>query len=180
MNTLRRWATGRNILMLLLLFLLMNLVVIPAFYPKFQALDTLFSYTPAQAYQYISSYGEAGRAFYLIAELTLDLIYPLILGLLFSLTTLYAFQRGFPDHPWTEKLALLPFVPMLADYIENACVVLMLISFPRELPLVERICSIATTTKFDLTPLELVFVIGLAGWLVRSLRQRRHPVSTAQ
>ena len=177
MNTLRRWATGKNVLILLILFLLMNMVAAPAFYPRFPTLDMQSSYTPQQAYQYIASYGEAGRQLYLVAELTFDLVYPVITGLLFSLATLYSFKKGFPDHPWTEKLALLPFLPMTADYIENACVVLMLLAYPTELPFVARVSGMATRLKFVLTPLDLVFVIGLIGWLALTLRNRAHPVS---
>lgn len=173
MNTLTRWATGRNIVILLLLFLLMNLVIIPAFYPRFQTLDTLTSYTPRQAYQLISSYGDQGRQAYLTAELTLDLVYPLILALLFSLAALYTFQRAFPEHAWTHRLALLPFLVMLADYLENLCVVIMLASFPSALPFVATLSNVFTVAKFVLTPLELLFVIGLIAWLIHYLRHRQ-------
>ena len=173
MNTFTGWAAGRNILILLLLFLLMNLVVIPAFYPRFQTLDTLASYTPQQAYQLISSYGDRGRESYLIAELTLDLVYPLILALLFSFAALYTFQRAFPKHPWTHNLALLPFLVMLADYLENLCVVIMLASFPSALPFVATLSNVFTVAKFVLTPLELLFVVGLIAWFIHYLRRRQ-------
>ena len=88
MNTLRRLARGRNILVLLVLFLFINLVVIPAVYPTFQTLDTLTSYTPSEAYTYLSSYGDQGRQHYLLVELTLDVVYPFISALLFSLLIL--------------------------------------------------------------------------------------------
>jgi hypothetical protein len=46
-----RMASGKIILLLLVLFLLANLVIIPAVYPKFETLDTQQSYTPAKACQ---------------------------------------------------------------------------------------------------------------------------------
>ncbi len=130
------------------------MVVLPAFYPKLQTLDILPSYTPEQAYRSIASYGDAGRQLYLVIDLTLDLVYPFITGLLFSLATLYTFQRGFPSHPLNRKLALLPFLPMLADYVENICVIIMLLRYPVERAMVANISGIATSTKFALIPLD--------------------------
>jgi hypothetical protein len=175
MNTLARWATGRNIILLLVLFLLINLVIVPAFYPKFQTLDTLSSYTPKEAYQYISSYGDQGRRAYVVIEMTLDLVYPFVSALLFSLAILYTFKRGFPTHVWSHKLALIPFGVMLADYLENACVVTMLISYPHQLISVAAASNIFTVAKFVLSPFELIFIVGLLGWLVQSLRRRAMP-----
>jgi hypothetical protein len=172
MTTLSRWATGRNILILLLLFLFMNLVIIPAYYPKFQTLDMLGSYTPEQVSTYIASYGEQGRATYLVVELTLDLVYPFTTALFFSLLILYSFRGGFPAAMWTQQLAWIPFAVMLADYLENACIVIMLLNYPRAMEQVAALSNTFTMTKFALTPFELVFVIGLIAWLVTAIRQR--------
>ena len=173
MNVLVNLSNGKNILILLMLFLLVNLVAVPVLYPKFQTLDTLTNYTPEKAYNLISSYGNQGRQYYAIIELTLDLIYPLISALLFSLAILYTFRQGFPSFAWTNQLALIPFGVMLADYIENVCVVSMLLSYPRRIPVVAEISNIFTVTKLALTPLELLFLAGLAGWLIRRIRTRR-------
>ena len=172
MNILRSLATVRNILILLGLFLLINFVAVPLLYPPFQTLDTLPSYTPSEAYAYLASYGAAGRQAYLVTELTLDLIYPPISALLFSTVILYTFQRAFPSHPWTNKFALLPFAVLIADYLENASVVTMLLSFPRELPAVAAVSNVFTVTKFDLSWFELIFIVGLVGWMVQALRRR--------
>ena len=131
LGQLGKLATAQNIIFLLVLFLLANMLVIPATYPRFQTLDTLSSYTPQEAYRLIDSYGEEGRQAYAKAELTLDLVYPLISALLFSLAILYTFQRGLPQAAWLHKMALLPFGVLLSDYIENACVLTMLWSYPR-------------------------------------------------
>ena len=170
MNIIANLSNGRNILILLLLFLLFNLVVIPIFYPKFRTLDTLTSYTPEKAYNLISSYGDQGRQSYVLTELTLDLIYPLISALMFSFTIFYAFRHGFPGFEWTGQLALIPLGVLLADYLENICVIFMLLIYPGQIPIVAEISNIFTITKFVLSPLELVFIVGLVGWLVRRIR----------
>jgi hypothetical protein len=170
MNLLIKLATGRNILLLIILFLLANFVIIPFIYPTFQTLDTLPSYTPQKAYELISSYGDQGRQTYIVTELTLDLIYPFISALLFSLLILYTFQRGFPGKAWLHRFAWIPFGVMIADYLENICVVIMLLSYPRELPTLAQISNLFTIIKFALTPFELVFLVGLIGWLTRTIR----------
>jgi len=173
MNVLRKSATGKNILILLALFLLANFVVVPLVYPKFQTLDMMNGYTPSQAYQLISSYGEQGRQLYAIIESTLDLVYPFVSALLFSLLILYSFQRGFPNLKWAGWLALLPFVVMISDYLENTCVLILLLQYPRKLDIVARVASFFTTAKMVLSPFELMFILGLVGWLIRAIWIKR-------
>ena len=172
MDAHSKLANGKIILLLLFLFLLANLVIIPAIYPKFQTLDTLSSYTPAKAYELISSYGEQGRQFYAVIETTLDVLYPLVTALLFSLMILYTFKRAFPGNNRIWYLSLLSYAVLLADYLENICVVIMLLSYPREIIAVARISNFFTIAKFVLTPLQLLFIVGLVGWLIRAIRSR--------
>jgi hypothetical protein len=173
MDAHSKLANGKIILLLLALFLLANFVVIPAIYPKFETLDTLFSYTPDKAYELISSYDERGRQFYAVIEVTLDVVYPFISALMFSLIILYTFKRAFSSNSWALYLSLTPYAILLADYLENACVVTMLLSYPRELIGVAQISNFFTIAKFVLSPLQLLFIVGLIGWLVRAIRTRR-------
>lgn len=166
-------AKGKIILLLLFLFLLANLVIIPIIYPKFQTLDTLSSYTTEKAYDLFSSYGQQGRQYYAIIEVTLDLVYPFVTALLFSLIILYTFKQAFPANDRILYLALAPYAVLLADYLENAGIVTMLLSYPRQIPLVPKISNVLTIAKFALTPLQLVFIVGLIGWLFRTIRSRR-------
>ena len=173
MDTHLKLANGKVILLLLVLFLLANLVLIPAVYPKFQTLDTLYSYTPAKAHELISSYGGQGRQSYALTEVTLDLAYPFLSALMFCLLTLYTFKRAFPNIGWILNLSLLPYLVMLADYLENACVVTMLLGYPREFNAIAQMSNFFTVTKFALSPLQLLFIIGLIGWLIRAIRIRQ-------
>jgi hypothetical protein len=173
MATHSKLANGKTILFLLFLFLLANLVVIQAIYPKFQTLDTLPSYSPDQAYELISSYGEQGRQYYALIEITLDLVYPFVMALMFSLITLYTFKRAFPGNNWILYVSFAPYAVLLADYLENACVVTMLLLYPREIILVAQISNFFTIAKFALTPLQLLFIVGLIGWLFRAIRSKQ-------
>ena len=88
---------------------------------------------------------------------------------------LYTFRHGFPGFAWTNWLALIPFAIMSADFIENGCIVIMLLSYPHYLPNVAGIANIFTITKLALTPFELLFLAGLVGWLVRWIRSKNKP-----
>ncbi len=169
MKILSKLANLWVILVLLALFLLANFVVIPALYPKFQTLDTLTSYSPSQAYQLLDSYSPSDRQAYTIIEFTLDLVYPFTTALMFSLLILASFRQGFPAHPGWQKLALLPFAILLADYLENICVIILLLAYPAHLLWLTSISNIFTVAKFFFTPLELIFVVGLVVWLLRAV-----------
>ena len=173
MDTHSKLANGKVIIILLVLFLLANFVVIQAIYPKFQTLDTLSSYTPDKAFQLISSYGEQGRQYYAVIEVTLDLVYPLVTALMFSLIIFYTFKRAFPSHSWTLYLSLAPYIALVADYLENVCIVSMLLMYPRESALLAQISNFFTIVKFSFAPLQLLFVVGLIGWLIQTIRSQR-------
>jgi hypothetical protein len=176
MKKYEKLADGRVILLLLFLYLLTNFVIVPAIYPKFQTLDTLSSYTPHKAYDLISSYGEQGRQSYTIIELTLDLVYPLITAMMFSLMILYTFKRAFPGVEWVQYVSFAPYVVMVSDYLENVFVVTMLLSYPRDLVGISQIANFFTVAKFVLSPLQLLFMVGLIGWLIRIILTRRRAV----
>ncbi len=179
LNLLTKWATGKNILLLFVLLIVINVWVLPAIYPQFDTLDFQSSYTPDGAYNLISSYGQAGRQYYAVVELTLDVVYPIISALFFSLFTVYTFRRIFPLHSWLQWLPLLGFIVMGADYMENACIVTMLLSFPQRLDAVAQAGNLFTVTKFTLSYVELVLMtIGLIGIIVKqALALRRRNLS---
>jgi hypothetical protein len=168
-----KWANGRNILILLVVFLLFNFWIIPTFYPKFQTLDTLTSYTPEKAYSLISSYGEVGRQQYALAEVTIDLVYPLATALLFILAIIYTFRKAFPKHEAWQNIALVPLGILAADYLENICVLTMLLSYPKDLPVVAQVSNVFTFIKLALTPFELLVFVGLIGWAIQAVRSKR-------
>ncbi len=74
---LAKLATGRWVIVFLLLVIAFNFAL-KWIYPSFPTLDIQSSYSPEKAYQLISSYGEAGRREYIVTELTVDIIYPIL------------------------------------------------------------------------------------------------------
>lgn len=162
---LTKLATGKLILISFFLIIVINQFVLPAIYPP-DTLDVQFSYSPEKAYQLIGSYSEEGRQDYALIELTLDLFYPVLSALFFSLLTIYTFRRIFPLNSFWQKLPLLGPLVMAVDYLENTGILVMLFSYPRRLDVVAQAANIFTVTKSALSVIELILmVIGLVGLL---------------
>lgn len=169
---LSQWATRRNVLLLLAVYLLIVAVILPAAQTRIEAasggvgpLDLVPYYGADQAYSMIEAYGPEGRPFYLLIELTVDIIYPVIYSLFFSLTILYFLNRQAAGRPGLLRLALLPFAGLICDFVENAGIVTMLLAYPAQLSLVGTLTGIVTTLKWIfavLSILSLLYALGTA------------------
>jgi hypothetical protein len=167
---LSRWATRRNVLILLALELLFNIAILPVAEARIKAgsggvgpLDLRPGYSAAQAYAALTAYQDDGRTFYLLIELTVDLIYPVIYSLFFSLTILYFLRRTPGQRPGLAALGLLPFGALLCDWAENAGIVTMLLTYPAQQPVVGLLTGLLTTCKWIFAGLSLLAVIYAIG-----------------
>lgn len=167
---LTKLSTGRLVILFVLLVIAVNAFLLPAIYPSFETLDMQSSYSPEKAYQLMESYGEEGRQYYVLLELTLDLVYPLLSALFFSTFTIYFFRRVFPLNSFWQKLPLLGPIVMVIDYLENTGIVIMLLNYPRRLDGVAQAANIFTVAKFALSELELILIlVGLIGWVGKTI-----------
>ncbi len=174
-------AKGRFILPLAFISLLFPLVVFPligspsASDPsEADSIDLLFSYTPATAYRIISSYGEGGRSLSVRSHLTADLVYPILYAFALGLTISYFSARLFASSSLFQRLNLLPFAGMLADFAENSGIVIMLVSFPARLTALARLTSLLTSIKWLLAGAAIGWVaLGLLALAIRTLRRSR-------
>ncbi len=175
LELLTKLATWWLVLIFILLVYIVNAYVLKAIYPSyiypnFETLDMQPSYSPERAYQLIDSYGAEGRQYYARIELTLDLIYPILNALMFSTLIIFLFRRVFPMESFWQKLPLLGPIVMIVDFLENASIVTMLLSYPRRLDFVARAANLFTVTKFDLSYFEaLLILVGLLGWLGKTV-----------
>ncbi len=179
---LDRWATGRIILVLLGLFLLFTLVIFPLLTSQLSLLsngvsliDNEFSYTPEKAYQMITSYGPQGRPLYIAVTLTADLVYPLVYGLLLALAMVYFFRRAYAQNSVIQGAVYIPLAAMIADYLENICLVILLATFPNWLEGLAQAANVFTGLKWGLLLTSILLV--LVGIIARLVKGRRSLVS---
>jgi hypothetical protein len=165
-----RKANGRSVLIFLGLQLFFSLWVFPFFTRQFgpgegqSMLDLMFGFSPEQAYDIISAYGDAGRSGAIITTTIADSIYPFVYAGLLALAISW-FHNGIPlkNRKW-QYLNLLPFAALIFDFAENAGIIAMLAGYPAQAPVIAHIASAAGMLKWTFVVVStaaLVFVIIL-------------------
>lgn len=144
---LLKHASGRNVLLGIFLFVSFAGVIMPAMENDIKALsggvgviDLEFFYTPAQVLQMLGAYGPEGIHLYLIAQWTVDLIFPMVCCLTFAVFLIWLGLR----HWWW----LGPFI-MTVDWLENVFVSIMLLQFPGFSPGIAVVSCIFTVLKWS-------------------------------
>lgn len=152
-NFITKHANGKNSSILLGMVIIINVFLALSMggNPNLQPLDLQLYYSPEKAYELLSVYNETERFYYIIAELTLDVVYPLVYALLLSFI-LFMLHKD-------SRIAKFPFLITIIDYLENAGIVTMLISYPNELHGVARITGIFTTLKWTALTITILLVL---------------------
>lgn len=154
-------ASGKNVLLLFVLFLSFTAGIMPAVEADIKLLsggtgviDLEFFYTPEKAKAMLDSYGPEGIRLYLIAQWTADLIFPMIGCLLFGTALIYVGAR---------RWFWLAFLMMAADWVENVFVSIMLVQYPVFQPSVSILSCVFTLSKWLLVAL-MTGLILFNGW----------------
>ncbi len=135
---LEKNISGKKILSLFILtnvvYLFMLFVTIPKtmrFSNEMKLLDMLpTGYNRDYVNELFRTLGEHGREIYLTNQIPVDMIYPLLFGLTYSLLLAYFLKKlNKLKSPFTY-LCLLPIIAGIADYLENIGIITMLNSYP--------------------------------------------------
>ena len=163
-----RLSKGRIVLIALVTFLLFTALVLPR-----QALaaersaggagspDTSFFYSAQDLYQMAGAYGQQGRAAYVRARFTFDLIWPLVYTF-FLATTISWLLRG-ASTSLLHRLNLVPIFGALFDYLENISTSLVMLRYPQPTATVDRLAPFLTLSKWILVFCSFVLLIISAG-----------------
>ncbi|MEW6404771.1 MAG: hypothetical protein AB1649_23485 [Chloroflexota bacterium] len=179
-NKLQGWAKG----WLVLIFMALDIAFVGFIMPIAAALmkglaggpgplDMQFFSTPDRAYGMIEAYGKYTRAFYRNFELTVDIIYPIIYTLFFSLLITWLFRKGFAASSPMQKLNVIPFGAWLFDLLENIGIVSMISVYPSTPAALAWITTLFTMTKWLFVMAGMVLVlIGLVAAVLGLFRKR--------
>ena len=125
---LQKLARGRNVLLLLALFIAFTGFIMPTMEADIKALsggvgvlDLEFFYAPEKAHSMLSAYGSEGIRLYLFAQWSVDFVFPVISGLFIALCLLWIGAKRW----WWLGVLL-----TLADWTENIFVTMLLVQFP--------------------------------------------------
>lgn len=180
-SILQRASNGKAVLVL---FFLTNLVygtilgysipLVLSFAPESVLFDmSPAGYSYAEAIELLKTLGLEGRRAYLTVQLPIDLVYPLMFAISYSLLITWVLKQFLPKQ---SRWFLVAFIPVLAgmfDYLENAVVASMLHVFPDVSETLVAIASSFTIVKSGLTTLFFVVLLAALVYLaVWSLKKR--------
>jgi hypothetical protein len=159
-NFFYRLSTGRVALAAFLGFLLFAGTVLPQQARKADVYsngagspDTSRMYSAEELYQLAEAYGAQGRAEYVYARFTFDLIFPAVY-LLFLVTSLsWSLAQVFAESNRLRLLNLFPVFGWAFDMLENISAALVFQRFPNPTPIVANLAGMFTFIKW-------VFVYG--------------------
>ena len=175
-------STGWVALAALVVFTLFMIFVLPQQAKKADAYsggrtpDTSYIYTADDLYQMAQDYGADGRAAYIRARFTFDLVFPLVYLFFLTATVSWSLGRTLPERsPW-RLLNLIPLAGAIFDYLENISASLVIARYPATTPVVDILAPIFTAIKwifvdgsFVLLICALLFVL----WIRFSKRTER-------
>jgi hypothetical protein len=123
------------------------------------ALDGRRWYSPAEARDFLQNIGERGRRLYAVTELTLDLLFPIIYGALFSILLIHVYARG-----TAKNLLLVPLMTVVADVAENLTTAYLALQFDGQESSLARVAATFTMVKSVLLLLSLILILFGVVW----------------
>lgn len=165
-KTLEKNISGKKVLSLFILtnvvYLFMLLVTIPKtmeFSNGMKLLDMLpTGYNMEYVNELFRTLGENGLETYLTNQIPVDMIYPLLFGLTYSLLLAYFLKKLNKLKSPFIYLCLLPIIAGIADYLENIGIITMLNSYP---DLTETIVNATNTSSIIKSTSTSIFFIAL-------------------
>ena len=173
--------SGKSILLLFvginIVFAVMLLVTIPqvmVFADGMKLLDVLpFGYEAQYVQLLFDFLGEEGRHAYLTRQLPLDMIYPGLFAISYSLITVCFLSKMGKFKGWAVNLAFIPVVVGLTDYLENAGIITMLLKYPNQTSLMVELTSTFSVVKAMSTTVYFVSLMVVLVCLCCHLLQRK-------
>lgn len=159
-NWFLKFSTGRLTLACLVLFLIFTALVLPDQSAKAEVYsaevgspDTSLFYTASDLYAMAEAYGSTGRAAYIRARFTFDVIWPLVY--LAFLVTAISWLVKRSDLTWGRwgRLNLLPVAGLVFDFLENISAATVMSRYPQTTAVLDHLAGVFTLIKW-------VFIAG--------------------
>jgi hypothetical protein len=129
--------------------------------PMFALDQRVRGYTPEQAFQVMTAYGETGRKAYAFLLLTSDLVFPFLYGSFLFLSIRGASRRAGISTPWANGLASFGFIATGCDWLENISFLILIKLYPSQSIGVAKLASIFTVTKFLTSGASVIILAAL-------------------
>jgi hypothetical protein len=129
--------------------------------------DMSLYYTASGLHRMAEAYGQAGREAYVRARFTFDLVWPLVYMLFLAAGISWLSRKAFDPDSSLQRLNLVPVFALLFDYLENIATSLVMIAYPRPVPVVELLAGPFTLVKWALVTgsfAVLLVAAAVAAW----------------
>ena len=185
---LARGVRGWMAMGAVVLFALFTAMVLPAqaeagaFYTvRYAAPDTSVWYFPDDLYAAAEAWGRDGRAAYVHARVTFDVIWPMVYGTLLMTTLAWVWARGTASGSRWRGVALIPVVAVALDYAENICTATVMARYPARTPVLAELAPLFTASKWlTLSASFMLLGIGVIIALTARWRARRSRPSRSE
>jgi hypothetical protein len=180
-NSFLKFSTGPLTLACLVIFFVFSALVLPDQAAKAEVYsgevgspDTSLYYTASDLYTKAEAYGPVGRAAYIRARFTFDLIFPLVYTAFLVTAISWLVKRS--DLAWGSwgRLNLLPVAGMLFDFLENISAATVMSRYPQTTAVLDHLSGAFTLIKWVFISGSFVVLIVLIGMaLTHALKTRR-------
>ncbi len=173
-DTLQTISKGWVTLTALVVFLLFTALVLPQQSAKADretgdvgSPDTTFFYSTSDLYRFAEEYGAEGRAAYVRARVTFDVVWPLVYTFFLVTGVSWLSARAFAPHSRWQMLNLVPVLAMVFDFLENGCASVVMLRYPQLSPLAAALAPPASVIKWALVMGSFVLLLVIMGLAVR-------------
>lgn len=164
---IQKIATGKRISILFVLtmsvyitMLAYSIPIVAAYSPELPIFDlSPTGYSFSYAYDLLETLGVEGRILYVSVQLPLDLIYPGLFAITYSLLLVWIFGKTFNVESKIYYFAFVPLCAGLFDYIENIFIMKMIDEFPNLQETTVNIASTFTILKSSFTVFFFILLI---------------------
>ena len=154
---LYRISNGWVALAALVLFLLFSALVLPRQAARAEedtggtrSPDMSFYYSAGDLYQMAEIYGQQGRAAYVTARFTFDLIWPLVYASFLTTAISWLYEKSFTPGGWQQRANLVPVLGAVFDYLENLSTSVVMLRYPDQTAVVDNLAPVFTLLKWAL------------------------------
>ncbi len=116
--------------------------------------------------------GNEGRKAYLFKQSPMDMIYPLLFAVTYSLLLTYLFKRIFDPESKLHYLNLIPLFGGLFDYLENTGIIIMLSVYPGFSVSLAKLTAFFSVTKSIYKPVFLILIASIVKLFFRIIAKK--------
>jgi hypothetical protein len=133
-------------------------------------------YNPEYMNSLLNQLGEEGRNAYLFRQIPVDMVYPLLFAISWSLVLAWLIKKLNKHNTKLIYLSVLPLLAGMFDYLENIGMIIILNSYPENGDILTQVTNVFSILKSFLTTIYFVVLIVMV--LVFLIKKLKKPSTT--